>query len=76
MSERWRKERMYGQRDEVLWAIVTGSTPDDIRVVGSMLKEEDADFVIAAHDAAPQEPVLDECPVCFHLYLPVEGVSK
>lgn len=54
-SEEWRKERMYGERDTALWAIVVGRLLDDsdpFRVVGSFLREEDADAAIADHEAA------------------------
>ena len=47
----WRKERMYGERDTVLWAIVAGQTVEDFHVIGSALKEEDADTIILAHNA-------------------------
>lgn len=56
----WRKERMYGERDTVLWAIVYGDTPENFTVVGSVLKEVDADAIIHDHagDAAGREVLL------------------
>lgn len=51
-EETWRKERMYGAKpDEVLWALVTGTTPETFRVIGSTLKEADADAILKARNA-------------------------
>lgn len=51
-SETWRKEKMYGEKDTVLWAILTGKGVENIRVIGSALREEDADAIIEDHTAA------------------------
>lgn len=53
-AEKWRKERMYGARDTVLWAIVRGKITNPQYVVGSALLESDADRIIADHDLAAQ----------------------
>ena len=54
-AETWRKERMYGVNpDEVLWALVSGSTPETFRVVGSTIREADADSILAARVAQQQ----------------------
>lgn len=49
-QEQWTKERLYGERDTVLWAILDRNS---LRVIGSFLKEDDADQAIADHHSAP-----------------------
>lgn len=71
-SSEWRKERMYGAKDTVLWALLTEDRVEGMpsfRVVGSFLREEDADQAIADHARAARleealREMLDEAEMC------------